>query len=460
MAVVVPAVNLQYFQQPLPKGRRALVSSMEISCLTAPKFLGTVEAEEIATETYMGFLMAAGNETTVAAEQVSWQEKPIESHVNQIVGTNLVTRAGNDFTINAAAIQADPRDIDACRPEDARFFVAVGQRFLVVDATGERNIGKVTAISTDGKTITAVIRDENTAWTVGTTNLDIIFLGHNLDHCECPPCIGWKNYAPTYENSFYSDGVCAEYCEETMVAEGGWEAFPERNFGGLNLYPDENLDQKMKLAAGQMDAALFWERRTPKTVADAAGEPQGTMGVMQQIESGATKVEGEIETIEDLVKISQYLKKKKVTQAFLDATPSQFAKLMGIMQGNSNLQYDPFVNHQNDLMYLGYKGIKLYNGVTILFREWEGLTYGSEKLGAAYNFIITPSGKVNVTLNGQKKQMGYVNVVWFGNANDPYKFKRFSNENDMNCGNIEIKYKNKFAPVVLRADAFILGVVV
>ena len=91
MAVVVPAISLQYFQQPLPKGRRALVSSMEISCLTAPKFLGTVEAEEIATETYMGFLMANGNETTVAAEQISWVEKPIESHVNQIIGTNLVT---------------------------------------------------------------------------------------------------------------------------------------------------------------------------------------------------------------------------------------------------------------------------------------------------------------------------------------------------------------------------------
>lgn len=459
MAVVVPAVSLQYFQQDLPKGRRALVSSMEISCLTAPKFLGTVEAEEIATETYMGFLMANGNETTVAADQISWQEKPIESHVNQIIGTNLVTRTADAFAINAAAIQADPRDIDACRPEDARFFVGVGQRFLAVDNTGERNIGVVTALSVDGKTITAAIRDENVDWTIGTTNLDIIFLGYNLDHCECPPCIGWKNYAPTYENSFYSDGVCATYCEETMVAEGGWEAFPERNFGGLNLYPDENLDQKMKLGMAQMDAAMFWERRTPKAIADAAGEPQGTKGVMQQIEAGATKVEGEIETLADLVKISQYLKKKKVTQAFLDATPSQFAKLMGILQGNTNLAYDPFVNHQSDLMYLGYKGVKMYNGVTILFREWEGLTYGSEKLGKSYNFIITPAGKVSVTLNGTKKQMGYVNIVWFGKENDPYKFKRFSNEMELNCGNIEVKYKSKWSPLVLRADAFILGVV-
>lgn len=460
MAVVVPAINLQYLQQPLPNGRRALVSSMEISCATAPHYLGRLEAEEIATETFMGSLMAAGNETTIAADQVSWQEEQIESHVNQIIGTNLVTRTLNDFAINAAAIQADPRDIDACRPGDARFFVAVNQRFLVVDALGERNIGKVTAISGDGKTITAVIRDENVDWTVGTTNLDIIFLGHNLDHCETPPCIGWRNYAPTYENSMYSDGVCATYCEETMVADGGWAAFPERSFGGLNLFPDENLDQKLKLAAAQMDAALFWERRTPKAVADAAGEPQGTMGVMQQVELAATKIEGEIVTLEDLVKISQYLKKKKVTQAFLDATPSQYAKLMTIMQGNTNLVYDPFVNHQSDLMYIGYKGVKLYNGVVILFREWEGLTYGSEKLGAAYNFLISPAGKVGVTLNGQKRQLGYVNIVWFGNANDPYKFKRFSNENDMNNGTIEIKYKNKFLPLVLGADRFILGVTV
>ena len=85
MAVVVPAVSLQYFQQPLPKGRRALISSYEISCATLPKFIGTVEAQEIATETYTGFLMAAGNETTVAADQISWQEKAIESHVNQII---------------------------------------------------------------------------------------------------------------------------------------------------------------------------------------------------------------------------------------------------------------------------------------------------------------------------------------------------------------------------------------
>ena len=189
----------------------------------------------------------------------------------------------------------------------------------------------------------------------------------------------------------------------------------------------------MKLAAAQMDAAMFWERRTPKAIADAAGEPQGTKGVMQQIEAGATKVEGEIETLADLVKISQYLKKKKITQAFLDATPSQFAKLMGILQGNSNLAYDPFVNHQNDLMYLGYKGVKLYNGVTLLFREWEGLTYGSEKLGKAYNFIITPSGKVTVTLNGQKKQMGYEekkkledNIILLGAKKNPYPYFKIS----------------------------------
>ena len=71
MAIVQPTYNLAYLQNPLPKGRRALVSTMEITTATAPKFLGQVEAEEVALDTYAGFLMAAGNETTVAADQVS-----------------------------------------------------------------------------------------------------------------------------------------------------------------------------------------------------------------------------------------------------------------------------------------------------------------------------------------------------------------------------------------------------
>ena len=41
--------------------------------------------------------------------------------------------------------------------------------------------------------------------------------------------------------------------------------------------------------------------------------------------------------------------------------------------------------------------------------------------------------------------MGYVNIVWFGKENDPYKFKRFSNEMELNCGNIEVKYKSKWS---------------
>lgn len=458
MAIVQPTYNHNYLMQDFPKGRRALVSSMEIACATAPKYLGQVEAQEVAEDTFLGFIMAAGNEMTVPADQVTWSEKLPDSSVVQIVGNGLVSRTGNDFTINASAIIADPSDIDECRPDEAKFYVAVGQRFVAVDVTGKRNIGVVTAISSDGKTITASYRDTGSAWTIATTNLDIIWLGYNLDHCECPPCIGYRPYTPTYENSMYKDGVCAKYCEETMIAEGGWAAFPERQIGQYNFTTDELLDSKMKEAAKRIDNIMAWERRTPKAVADAAGEPQGTKGVFQQLEERALKVEGTIDDKADLVRIANYLKKKGVKTAYLDATPEQYVKLMAIADMNVTLQINPFENHQTDLIYLGYKGINVY-GVEILFREWSGLSgIGSTKLGKAYNFIITPAGKTTITLNGQKKQVGYANIVWFGSASDVYKFKRDSNENDMNCGNIEIKYTSKFLPLLVGLDRFILGV--
>ena len=381
-----------------------------------------------------------------------------ETAVVQIVG-GFVNRTGNDFTLAAGAVPADANDIDSSRPTEAKFYVAVGQEFTVVDSTGKRNQGVVTVVSADQKTITATRNDSAADWDVATTELDIVWLGHNLDHCECPPCIGYRPYAPTYENSMYKDGVCATYCEETIIAEGGWAAYPERTIGGYTVTPDKLLTDKQKELTLRMDTALFWRRRIPKAQADAAGVPQGLKGIMQQIEGRALKISGTIDTLADLNRIGTYLKKTGVTMAYLDATPDQFEKLMNIQTTNVNIQYDPFVNHQNDLMYLGYKGVKLYNGVTILFRQWEGLSgLGSEKLGKAYNFIITPAGKVDVTLNGTKRQMGYVNIVWFGTANDVYKYKRESNENDANCGNIEIKYINKFSVVVLGADRFILGV--
>lgn len=459
MAIVTPTYNLAQLKMPLPKGRRHLVSTMEIATATEPKFIGRIEAEEVAPHSYVGMLMAAGNEIVIAADQVSWSEKLPSSVVNQIVGENLVNRSGDTFTINNSAIPADVFDIDSSRPKEARFFVSEKQRFVVVDATGKRNIGVVKSVSTDGKTITAERRDESGTWNIGTSNLDIIWLGYNLDHCECPPCIGYRPYSPTYENSMYKDGVCQTYCEETLLAEGGWEAFKEENFNGLTLAPDIQLDEKLKELNMRTDHSIMWEHRTPKSVADAAGEPQGMMGIMQQLEGRALKMEGLIETIQDLNKLGAILKKKNVMMCYMDCTPEQYGKLMDLQLGNTHISYDPFTDRQSDLMYQGYKGIKLYNGVVILFREWDGLSgHSSSKLNKAYNFIITPAGKIEATINKVKRQVGHVTIGWFGTDSDVYKMRRDSNENDMNCGNININYVNKYTVMVFGADRFILGV--
>jgi hypothetical protein len=453
MAIVIPQVDYARFQQPLPKGRRTLVTQMEISCAVAPEHLGTVEAKEVAYDTYAGFLMASGNEITVAADQVSWKEKPSETNVIQIVGQNLVSRTGNNFTINTSAIPTDTYDIDLCRPENAQFFTNVGERILAVDPTGKREIGEVTAISSDGKTITVLNREEGAAWTIATTNLDIIFLGDNLDHCECPSVLGWKGYSPTYENGFKSLGDGHEFCEETMVAEGGWDAFPEKNYGEYNFTPSQQLDDAMKRLAKKSDTSLAWEKRT------VGGDlTQNMRGIFEFLDDKAIKFEGELETLEDLIAVTQYLKDQDIYEAYLDASPSQYTKLMLIQRDNAGIEWKPFENNQDNLMYLGYKGVDIF-GVKLMFREWKGLSgRGSEKLGKAYNFLITPADKVNVTLNGKARTLGRVTLIWFGNANDPYKFKRDSNENDYNCGKVKVTYKNKMSVAVFGADKFIIGV--
>lgn len=457
MSIVQPAYNLSNLKMDLPKGRKPLVSAMEITTAVAPKFLGKVMAEHIAQESLLSWIMASGNEEIIAADQVSWSEELDSSLVTQITG-GFVNRSGDNFTIGSGAVTANTYDIDSSRPKELKFYVAKGQEFVVVDNTGKRNNGVVTSVSSDGKSITATRTDDD-SWNVGTSNLDIIWLGYNLDHCECPPCVGSVNYSPTYENSMYKDGVCKEYCDETQIANGGWEAFPERNINNGLFYEDEALTEKIKELNMRSENAILWARRMSKTKADSLGKPQGLMGVFQQLEDKATKIEGTIDDLDDLIRLGNYLKKKGVMTAYLDATDTQYAKLMKIHRDNANITFNPFENNTNDLIYLGYKGVKLYNGVTILFRELPGLSnVGMENISKKYNFLVIPVGKVDVMLNGEKKKMGHVNLVWFGKEGNVFKLKRDSNENDGNCGVVKINYINKFTVIVLRADKFILGV--
>lgn len=455
MPIVNPTVDKQYLLQKSTGGRKPLVSSMEIAAATAPEYIGEVVLPEIAKNTYLGFLLAQGNEITIASDQFRYNESEGTNIPLSITG-RVVKRTDKDFTIDATKIPSDPYDFDSSRPTKLQFIVEVGMEFTAIDATGKMNYGKITAINSDSTVITADRVDTDTDWDIASADLEIIFTGYNLDHCECPPCIGYKDYSPAREQSFFKTGVCLEWCDEEVIATGGGSYEPYNTKDG-EYWLDTNLDRKMTELSDMTDNALAFARRLTAAQATAKGSPRGTMGIFQILDNRATKFQGKITAISDLSDIAALLEKEGVYEAALHCTPEQYTALMDLLP-RTNYQWDPFVNHQNDLMYLGYKGIDV-NGVKLIFTKWNAFTgkHASLNLAKKYNFLITPMGKLKRTVAGKTEEVGYANVAWFGNERKVYKNLRVDN-GIANCDKFKIEYVNKFAPVIFFPEKFIVGI--
>ncbi|MGK6342854.1 hypothetical protein ACMGDK_11480 [Chryseobacterium sp. DT-3] len=455
MAVTVPiTINpASYFIQVDEKTPKPLASSLEVSGLFLPKFIGRVIAEELDDTSLLAQLMISGNEFQVGSEQVVWKE---EGDINTS-DAHKATRATNDFTANPTSIFDDPYDIDSNRPTDVHWAgVAVGMNFYVVDSTGKSQNGVITALSTDYKKFTATPIGGDVAWTVGT-DVQVVFYGFNLDDCECPPCVATKDYAPTYENSMFKDGECLEYCEETEIKEGEG-AFDLFEVDGGYVKVDERLNQKQKELTKRMDNALAFAKRLTEAEATTLGQKnRGTNGIFPMLEGKAQKVEGMIETHADLEYIADLLRKQKVKVATLRCSTAQYSKLRNLVKPTSPYFFSPFENHQNDLMYIGFAGID-FGDVKIYFKQWNALDSNVEYLAKKYNFIIVPEGKLNRKINGQNMSVSYLNIGWFAGNGKVWKYLREDKVDPDSCSVKRTNYTNKFVPVIFMARKFILGI--
>lgn len=314
------------------------------------------------------------------------------------------------------------------------------------------DVGVITAIGSDQTTVTAQAQNTDGTWTVGTSDLEIIFTGYNLDTCECPPCIGYEGYSPMRENSMYKDGVCLEYCDEEVIARGGNVYEPYKAQDG-EYWLSHNLDLKSKLLYQRADNIFAFERRN-----DSGGDVgEGTNGLFVTLENRATKFEGEITTLEDLEDIAAIVKRNGISEATIFATQSQYKKLMKIVNLNPGIQWDPFVNHQSDLLYLGYKGIDMY-GTKLFFKEWSAMDSknASVNLTKRYPFVVVPMDRLTRVINGKTYNTGHLAVAYFGNERKVYKHLRI--DDNPTCDNFKIQYVNKFTPLIFFPERFILGV--
>lgn len=450
----------QYFIQKNEEGQRSPLSAIEISGLWKPESLGRVIVEEYqAEDSLLAQLMIQGRESTASTDQVVWKEEDNDFSINPITGKGIVTRAANVFSLNTASINPDPYDIDSNRPATAQFIVTVGMNFSVFDSTGKYDHGQITAVATDNLSFTATVYGEGkSAWTIGTADLDIIFTGLDLDHCECPTGIGYKTYAPVRENTMQKDGDSVEYCEETLANEGAgsYDLYEVGNGDFVEL--DERLNRAQKNLLKTADFRLaFGERKTIAQATALGQKSVGMRGLLPILETRALKIDGMIESFSDFTKIANYLKKEGIRSATIRCTDKQMEKINALVTPTSPYYINPFQDNTNSMFYIGFGGVKV-NDVTIIFKEWSALNMLSENVAERYNFVVIPEGKLTKVINGVRQNVGYVEIVWFKAFNKVYKFLRDKDGEEKKCGKTKVDYLNKFTVAVFHPEKFILGI--
>lgn len=460
MAVALTPPAASYFLTPQLGGTQPPISTLALTSLKKmnnPKTLGVVMAQNYINDSIFAELMAMGNEIVVAGNQIMWEEQSSWSNPAIVSGAGVVTFASSTgtFAITGAAIPADATDINSERPTSAQFLqIKLGMEFAAFDDQGRKANGKITSIATDKKSFVA--SPIGGSWNnLGATNIMLAFTGNNLKECELAPCVGFQDYLPARETTFFKDSECVKYCDETEIANSpdGVDAEPLVKIGNEFWNVDQRLDQATELLTYKNENEFAFGRRL--TVAEANGGPRGTDGVFTVLENKAVKYQGMIETKQDVINLAANLRSRRVYNASLRVSSEQYAKLLDVIS-DANLTYDPFKDNTNELYYIGFGGFKV-GDVTIRFKTWFVLDE-YPNVGKRYHWLCIPEGRVNVKLNGRMKTMGYLNIAWFGKTGDVYKYKE-KRDSYVN-GEGEIHIINKFAVVVLRPQDFMIGVTV
>lgn len=463
MAIVVqPTATPLYTVDPAFNGKIEPLASLDISChLKDPEYLGKFTEKEL-QHTYLAWLMASGNEMTKAGDQFWWKEAGYAFAPYDYVTNGLVTRVGNVFTLNPAAVVLDPNNIDNCKytAADIAWGFEAKEEVLLIDATGKEEHGIVQSISADRKSATILSKD-NAAFAIALTNIHVFPLGKNLDNCESPTCIGFRYKDVSYSNTMVRDSDCFTYCEEDLYNASMYERIVDEP-GGSTYHRDRNLDEMQKRLWQNVDRKLFLGKQNQ---AGSAAETAGTFsagmdGIIEQVKQRGYGWQGFIETEEDLQTIDDIQRRRLAPKDYIiHANSTQYRKLQTMLVNGMTATYDPFDVNADTMKHLGFKGIDIY-GRNYFFQRWDMLdqTGTSVNMDKAYNFILTPQGDNKITYaDGTSENVGYVTLIWKGKDGVVMKMRRYVTTQGLGAGKVKVEYANTFSVAVAQANHFVLG---
>lgn len=359
------------------------------------------DCEDLVKDSWLGFIDMFQMNVGIKTNSLEFIETETPDYV--IDDDGAVTRVANVFTVDWSAVQGYETGEDA-------FFFRVEDTVMVVDDSGKKEIGVITAIDKATDSFTAVCRN-GAAWTVATSDLTIDVTGSDHDRASCGP-EGLMELRKKKSRTLKLITI-----KDAMKASGGerW-AFEDEN-GDVDWY-DENTIALMKRLNDKISKSLMNEIESVTGSGAYTAGKYGTQGLFDNLEKNGLLSTGYITTETQLRAITEYWDtlgyKNKEFIAHVDRIQFRaFEVLAGTLITSLGAQIN--VNLDNKLdnySRFGFVSLTI-DGYTIHFSKW-GLTDGNSPLGKTRikdvmpKGIIMPVGTVKTTINGQEMNVPYI----------------------------------------------------
>lgn len=460
---VIPSI--EKFTLPNP-----VVSSFEGIHLEEPSKIGTwYNNSRLGKTSLLSFLIGKGYETTAPGSTIVVEEVD-GTRQNRYDFPGLVTRSGNNFTLNTAilgtmnlagylGLQSDPEDITWTLP--------ILTEIVVFTEGGDQRHGTVRSISADGKTLTATCGDV-AGWSADITNLTVVPLATRNGEKDCADTFSVKTPSRFLHNYFNTSSHGYSYNPAQLLSNNQF-------LSGKNgkYYHDVNMDKAITDLYLKVDASLLRSQSPMVGSADYLldGRPKmkGLLEMLIQDFNGASRMNDYITTIADFVQLNDVLDQKNAPDEYMImCNTAQYNLLQNLMTFNNmaNVQINPYkqlgdktIEH---LDWLNFKCIEI-GGRKFHFSKWDALSQGTYSTAASIasnpTFIMMPLGWRNIRTqsDSKKSDVPYVSLIWNGDGHTNMKLQRRSNEGATNCLEYKVSWYSSYSLMVVGREHFIVG---
>jgi hypothetical protein len=337
-----------------------------------------------------GLLELIGNVGNYDSDEIQWSE------LGRLHGKFSATVSTNTFT--------------STTPHNLR----VGDEFLVVDATANKeSIGTVTAITSS--TVFTALNKDGANWSAFTGTLSISGDFTNSFPKGSDPFPDGKKWDPNFKENFTHIVKETYEVPNSDRIHASWIETPN----GPMWFSTE-IERTRTLFRNKETLTHLFNKRNTTSASAAAGNEPGMKGIVQQLEMGGNLFNGYITAKSDLeaIALRSIQQNPDITELMVLCDMTQMNHFNTIMSTLSSgvvgaPHYGSFNNDQDMCLKLDFRSVWL-SGITFHFKHLRVLddptVYSFNTAGI--NYLIVPGGKKEVTENGKRVKKPYLSTLY------------------------------------------------